>query len=548
MSEETSPSTDLINGHVSEEQYSFLKEIIELGVNFLNRSDNNEKVINYKNITELKSLIFEKLPSRGVTLDHLLKEIKIKVIEPAISQSHKGFLAFPDTANSIAGLGADVLMPFINQNLIAIDRSAPSATMVELQVIAWLREICGYRTKNPLDRDFTLGDVGGMWTPGGNMSNFVAVLAALQTQFPSVISEGMAGLSRKPSMVLAKGIEHFSFPSAARVLGIGEDNIIWTKPNRNFTTEPNALRQALSNTSADKEPFIVICVAGNCRTTNIDSIRSIRKICDEFGVWLHVDACHGGSLLFSEEFRKRLDCIEYADSISIDPHKGLFVAYPSSYILFRDPLRLKSFCRYPEKFLDPKCLDLGLITPLLGSRGFHSLKLWALIKNLGMEGISRSIHLRSNLNNRMNERLYGTGLFTFLNMNDFYRQAFVLLPNDFRVRMKEAISKNGHDYVKNTINKYTSRFAQTLYERGLVCFDHFALTDFNDQVGLGPETRFECCAMAIGHCDINEHNENLIIEEIINVGKYFVTQLSLAIDNKTEINPEIPAGVSPASW
>lgn len=537
----------LLSKTVSHSHRRYLYNLLDIGISFVEGGRANDGFLDYASLDQLKEHIFEPLPRSGLPLEVLVDEIRTKIVDRSISQNHSGFLAFPDTGNSIAALGADILTPFLNQNLIAVDRSAPAATLVEIQLILWLRELIGYSTPKTDFEKFSLQDVGGIWTTGGNMSNHVAILAALHNRFPQVLASGLTSLSTKPAIVLAKGIEHFSFPAAARVLGIGDANIIWSAPSSDFTTDANSLRHAILHSDPGHEPFIVVSVAGNCRTTSLDSIREMRQVCDEFGLWLHVDACHGGSLLFSEKMRGQLDGIELADSISIDPHKGLFVTYPSSFALFRDPTSIRGFCRYPDRFTDPSCLDLGLLTPFFGSRGFHSLKLWAMIKNLGLTGIGECVDARHEVNLRMTEGLRKLGLFTFLNDNSFYRQAFVLLPSTLRTRLHENLSGVDVDLVHKKISHWTSEFVQVLYERGKVCLDHFSLADLDNRIGLGGSRRYDCCAMAIGHCSIEKSDEEKIWSEIHEIGSYHADRLMDDIGSSAGTSC-LRYTRSPASW
>ena len=101
-----------------------------------------------------------------------------RIVRFSIAQAHSRYLAFPDSGNALAALAAGVLNPLLNQNLIAVDRSAPAATFVEIQVVEWLRQLIGYPTL-PLTELRGVKDVAGLWTTGGHLSNHVAMLTAL---------------------------------------------------------------------------------------------------------------------------------------------------------------------------------------------------------------------------------------------------------------------------------------------------------------------------------------------------------------------------------
>lgn len=543
----------LVLGRLTTEQREFLQSVLEVGIEFLEGDVRDDRVLRYAPLEELKAAFAEPLPEEGTGFGELLALLRDRVAAHSVAQSDFRYLAFPDTGNSVAGLGADIVAGFLNQNLIAVDRSAPAATMVEAQLLLWLRDLVGYSTVSLDSRDLTLSRLGGMWTPGGNLSNTIALLAALHARFPETIDHGLTGMAVRPAIVLARGIEHFSFPVAAPLLGIGRENVLWAEPFPDFTTDPDSVRRVLDAPPEGRLPFVVVAVAGNCRTTGIDDIRKLREVADEYGVWLHVDACHGGSLLFSRTMRGRLAGIECADSVSLDPHKGLFVTYPSSYVLFRDPDEGARLCRYREKLEDPECLDLGLVTPFFGSRGFHSLKLWMLVKHLGRSGLGEAVDRRAAVNASMTRDLEALGLFTLLHDNRFYRQAFVFLPEDLRPELR-ALAGAGvaAERLADVVNRATLELCEELYRGGRVCFDSFALVDAADRVGLGAGRKYSTMGMAIGHTEIPEATRREIWGEVSRVGARYRERMvgELAAERGGACGSLVPAahGGSPASW
>jgi glutamate/tyrosine decarboxylase-like PLP-dependent enzyme len=294
---------------------------------------------------------------------------------------------------------------------------------------------------------------------------------------------------------------------------------------------------------------MLVSVAGNCRTTGIDDIGAIRAICDEHRLWLHVDACHGGNLLFSQRLRSRLRSIERADSVSLDPHKGLFVGYPNSYVLFRDPTALAFICRYPDKFHDPACLDLGLIMPFYGSRGFHSLKLWALIKHLGVEGIGRLIEQRQALNDRLVCRLGASGWFHLLNDGSFYRTAFVFYPGRVRHSAERAgLHEHAAEKVRALVNRYTRRFSDALYQSGDVVFDAFSLADLANRLGLGRSGKYVAMAMAVGHPAMETTTEDAIFAAVDRIAGPLASQMACELSDAAPSLHDAVSSKGPAGW
>jgi L-2,4-diaminobutyrate decarboxylase len=540
----------LLRGEPAEENRAFLEAILDLGMRFASGEVRGRRPLVYAEPEQLAEAVAEPLPRGGLELDELAASLA-GIARYSIAQGDPHYLAFPDAGNSVAAIGADLLATFLNQNLIAVDRSAPVGTFVEAQVILWLRELIGYTAPTLTEIPNALA-LGGMWTPGGNLSNHVAVLTALQRHFPEIRDRGLTALSGRPLIVLAKGIEHFSYLGAARTLGLGGDALVWAPAGRDHTTDVDALERALDAAPDDGVPFMAVAVAGNCRTTGIDDITALREVCDRHGVWLHVDACHGGSLLFSERHRHRLAGIDLADSVSLDPHKGFFVTYPSSYLLCREPHDFLPFARYPNRVDEPGAWDLGLLTPFFGSRPFASLKLWALIRHLGSEGIARLVDERQRSYERVVRAVDRTGWFTFISDPSFYRSALVFLPALLRSRVAELRRRGvGVGPLRHAVDRHTEAFSDDLYRRGRVIFDLFSLADLDDRVGLGAGTSLKTIGICVGHPELGEEDVRAIVGELDAVAPAHADCLAQELDELEAGAPVTTAGDAvhgPAGW
>lgn len=534
-----------INDDISEEQKKLLHKVLDLGIDFLDGNIRQGKALNYLDMGELKQKFSSEIPTDSSDYDSLYSMLH-EISKYSISQSAHTFLAFPDSAGSLATYCADIIASFLNQNLIAVDRSAPVATYVEAQLIAWLRYLIGY-SDTSINQAHSLSEVGGMWTTGGNMSNHIAILTALLTKFPEIMNYGLCSLEKRPVIIVSKEIAHYSFLAAARILGIGSENVVWAETTREFTSDVDSIKYCLDHLNDDCVPFMVVAVAGNCRTSAIDDLYSIAKICEEKNIWFHVDACHGGSLLFSNSLKSLLRGIEVADSVTIDPHKGLFTTYSSSYVLFKDTSVMNKYCRYPEKTLQTDIFDLGLITPFYGSRGFESLKLWLLIKHLGVKKIGEIVEQRNNYFSNLTAIIDSTGYFCPLSKSTFYRAVYVFYPDVIRSCVDE-LKLSAHD-IKNYIDKYTVLFSEKLYTRGNVIFDLFSLKDVDNSVGLGNGITYKVIGVCCGHAEMSIEDFRFIEKEIRIVSeKIQVLMLNELKGSNLDIIEPKSLESGPASW
>jgi aromatic-L-amino-acid decarboxylase len=127
-------------------------------------------------------------------------------------------------------------------------------------------------------------------------------------------------------------------------------------------------------------PFLVVANAGTINTGAVDPLPDIATIAGEQGLWLHVDAAYGGFFQLTERGREALRGIERADSITLDPHKGMFLPYGTGCLLARDAAVLRAAHEVQAHYLpalsdDPGLPDFTSYGPEL-TRDFRGLRMW----------------------------------------------------------------------------------------------------------------------------------------------------------------------------
>lgn len=480
-------------------QKKLFSELLDLCFDFYSGKTRNNKFLVYKSTEDLKKLVAEKLPRRGTKMDNLLGILENPVGKYSIAQFDLEYLAFPDSGNAIPAFLADIYSKFLNQNMIAFSRSAPVATFIEIQLIEWLREIIGYEHK-PLKEINSLSEVSGMITTGGHMSNHICMMAALNYSSPEIKEKGLASLNFQPAVIMSGAISHYSHSSAAHHLGIGQDSVLIAESTPDYTTDLKSVEEILKNPPKGKKPFMVIGVAGNSRTTGIDDLECLEKLCRKYNVWFHVDACHGGNLLFSKKYKKRLAGIEKADSVSLDPHKGLFSSYPISFAMFKQRDTLVRFTRYEEKVRNGEAWDLGYITPFYGSRGFESLKMWLTIKALGVDGIGKIVDDRQKISTYISNTIIKSKYFSVFNEMTFYRMVFVYYPQAIKeLADKGHLTPEQKLEIKHIIDGFTHKINEELYTSGELCLDEFKLDDLGNFSDLDTKDKFVVMSISIGN-------------------------------------------------
>lgn len=534
-------------------QKQLFESLLDTCFDFYSGKTRGNKFLQYKSPDELKSLVEEDLPSDGVPLEQLLDILEEKVGKYSIAQFDPEYLAFPDAGNAVPAIWADIYAKFINQNMIAFSRSAPVATFIEIQLIEWLRQLIGYEYK-PLAEIHSLSEVSGMITTGGHMSNHIAIMAALNHAFPEIKTKGLNSLNEEPAVILSGAISHYSFSSAMHHLGIGQGNLLISESTSEYTTDVASVEQLLVNPPAGKKPFMVVGVAGNSRTTSIDDLRSLAKLCKKHNVWFHTDACHGGTLLFSPKHRKMLAGIEESDSVSLDPHKGLFSPYPLSFVMFKQRDTLTKFTRYEKEARDGSAWDLGYITPFYGSRGFESLKMWLTIKAFGLKGLEKIINDRQVLASQISDLVVRSGYFAVFNEMSFYRMVFVYYPENVRRVVTEAqhITEEQKRMIKGLVDHYTHLINDALYTSGELCLDEFKLHDLGNFTGLSTDDRFVVMSITMGNPKQTLDKVRKALKKLFNLCQRYTPEMQQKVEDilHKNLKHEVESGrlYGPAGW
>jgi aromatic-L-amino-acid decarboxylase len=141
----------------------------------------------------------------------------------------------------------------------------------------------------------------------------------------------------------------------------------------------------------------VVATVGTTSTASVDPVPAIADACDGAGVWLHVDAAYAGSAMVCPELRWAFDGVDRADSLVVNAHKWMLVPVDCSLIWSRRPEALRAaFSLIPEYLRTKEEVESIAEYGLALGRRFRSLKLWAVLRCYGREGLQRLIreHVR----------------------------------------------------------------------------------------------------------------------------------------------------------
>jgi aromatic-L-amino-acid decarboxylase len=339
---------------------------------------------------DLRASLPQSPPTRGESMDAILADFQ-KLIVPATTHwNHPAFMAYFANSSTGAGVLGEALAAALNVNAM-VWRTGPAATELELLTLDWLRQMIGL----PSGFMGVIGDTAS--------SNTLYALAAAREMHPElrIRADGMAGRTDMPRIVVYCSEEaHSSVDKAVMTLGFGLSALKKIATDGALRMDATALAAAIeSDRRAGAIPLAVVATVGTTSTTAIDPVPAIAGICEREKMWLHIDASYGGPAAILPEMRYVLDGAERAHSLVVNPHKWLFTPMDCSVLYTRRPDLLRRAFQHVADYLVvgegdgvTNLMDYGVS---LGRR-FRALKLWFVIRNFGVEGLSSLIreHIR----------------------------------------------------------------------------------------------------------------------------------------------------------
>jgi len=311
----------------------------------------------------------ESVPSSGAPFDDILATLFDDAIPVSFNTAGPGYLAYVPGGGVFPSAVADLIANAINR-YVGVWVAAPALVQLELNVVRWFCEIVGFSTGS-----------GGILTSGGSMANLTAVVTARRERLPEDFSRGVMYTSDQT---------HHSVRKSAVLAGFPEANVREIPSNERQEMSVEAL---LDQIRVDREegliPFLVVASAGTTNTGAVDPLPEIADVAARESLWMHVDGAYGAFFALTERGATALAGIDRADSVTLDPHKGLFLPYGTGCLLVRNEQTLRrahaTFADYmPAMQHDPDFVDFCDISPEL-SRDFRGLRAWLPIKLFGMD-------------------------------------------------------------------------------------------------------------------------------------------------------------------
>ena len=396
------------------------------------------------------------LSSEGRPLDQILNDCRT-IIDLSRHNGHPRFFGYVASPSTPVGAYADLIASALNAN-ITCWRSGPAGTELERMVVRWLGALINY------DRD-----AKGLLTSGGSMANMIALLIAHRRK--SGVDTSRHGLwNSGPPMTLYGSEEvHLSIAKAADILGFGRDQVRVIPCDEQRRMRVDLLRQKIE---ADRReglrPFCIVATAGTVNTGAVDPLMGIADVAAQFDLWFHVDGAYGAPGSLDERKKHLFAGLERADSVSLDPHKWLYVPVDAGCLLFRDTHAARAPFSTDEAdyikthgYTDEEAFafwDYGVEL----SRRFRALKVWMTLQYYGSRRIADAISEDIDLAAYLGEVVSNANDFELLAPVELSICCFRYVPerslsdaelDQLNERIMELVQKGGRAYLSNaTVN------------------------------------------------------------------------------------------------
>ena len=330
------------------------------------------------------------LPETGTDALRVLERACDLLGEHSASTSHPRFWAYIMGAANPLGALADLLASAVNPPVTSF-ATGPLAVAIEAQTVRWLADLVGYPSGG-----------SGVLLSGGSVANFAAIRTALQARAGWDVREmGITGERGAKLRLYVSGEAHASVISGARACGLGAVAVRSVAVDSLGRMKAAELERCLDeDVKSGGKPFMVVATAGTTATGAIDPLSRLAEICEERGCWFHVDGSYGGFATMSSEAPPELGAMARGDSLTIDPHKWLYIPADVGCLLTRHRAALRDAFRQEAHYYGendeqralggPEVLqfrDLGPET----TRRFRALKVWVCLQAFGREGYARMI-------------------------------------------------------------------------------------------------------------------------------------------------------------
>lgn len=415
------------------------QKMLEYSNNFLKELDKKKGYYG----SEKKGLEIYKfdVSEEPVPLNDLLNAFVSNIEEAGINAASGGHMGYIPGGGLYPSAMGDYLAAVTNR-YAGVFFASPGAVRLENMLLRWMCRLIGF----PEDAAVNL-------TSGGSISNLIAIVTARE-------AAGLKAKDFEKAVIYLSEQAHHSIQKAIRIAGLSEALLRYIPLDENLRISPEALKKAIRK---DKEqgliPFFINASLGTTNTGAIDPLKDISKIARQEQLWFHIDAAYGGFFKLVPQLEDKFKGVEMADSITLDPHKSLFLPFGTGAILIKDKKSVLNVHHYLADYMQDTHsandeTSPADISPEL-TKHFRGLRLWFPLKLFGLKPFRAALEEKVYLAKYFHRKIqkiegFETGPEPELSIAIFRYKLENMEANSYNQRLLDEIRKDGRIFLSST--------------------------------------------------------------------------------------------------
>ncbi len=416
-------------------------KVMHYGQSFLDDLDNKKAFVETDD--KAAEILEHPITDEPTELQEILKLIENQVDTPGLNPASGRHLGYIPGGGIYPSALAD-FMAAVSNRYAGVFFSSPGAVRIENTCIRWMCDLIGYPEMS-----------GGNLSSGGSIANLTGLVAARD-------HSGITSKDFSRAVLYTTQQVHHCVIKAIKFSGLRDATVRTIDMDRRYRMKPELLNKQIKQ---DKEqgrlPLIIFASAGTTDLGAVDPLEEIAEIARAQNIWLHVDAAYGGFFLLTEKGKNKMKGIEKADSVTIDPHKGLFLPYGSGALLVRDVQTLYDSQHMTANYLQDTLsateeLSPADLSPEL-SKHFRGLRMWLPLKLFGLSPFRAALNEKLELTNYFYKEVQMIEGIEVGPEPELSVMFFRYLPsdektdaNEFNKKLVDALHKDGRVFLSST--------------------------------------------------------------------------------------------------
>ncbi len=340
----------------------------------------------------------------------------------------------------------------------------PGAVRMEHILTRWMATVVGFPET-----------AAGNLTSGGSIATLIGIVTARD-------AHGIKAREIERAVIYSTAHAHHSVNKAVRIAGLGDAVLRSVPMDSRHRMDAGALDKMIrADLAAGLRPFLVVASAGTTDVGAVDPLTAVADIASRHELWLHVDGAYGAFFALCDEGRRVLAGMDRADSLTMDPHKGLFLPYGSGAVLVKNTAAAQSAHAYTANYMqDAQVADQmspADLSPEL-TKHFRGMRLWLPLKLFGVAPFRAALEEKMLLARYFRARLLELPGFEVGPEPDLSVVTFRYIPgsgdaDDFNQRLVKAIHDDGRVFLSSSMidGKFILRLAVLVYRTHLADVD-----------------------------------------------------------------------------